>query len=143
MCNLKTSSLYDCTKGQDPIFKSDCKEPGRCTSTQVSISADAVFKATADDRCIDGCTCGDKGKACTSTFPPECKLPPASIVDCSGSGTQPTNPQRCETGACVVSNGEDRCSNDKCTCPGTIPVCGFNLPKECNAKPNTIYHCPN
>jgi len=61
-CNLKTSSLYDCMKGQDPVFKSECKEPGRCTSTQVSISVAAVFKATADDRCIDGCTCGDKGK---------------------------------------------------------------------------------
>ncbi|KAG0375099.1 hypothetical protein BGX24_009534 [Mortierella sp. AD032] len=142
-CRLKSSSLYNCKTGQEPVFKTECDNPGRCTSTQASLSAEAVFKATANDRCIDGCTCGDRGKACTSTFPPECNLPLDSIVDCSGSGATPTNPQKCEAGACVVSNGEDRCSNNKCTCPGDTPVCGSELPKECNAKPNTIYYCPN
>ncbi|KAG0361387.1 hypothetical protein BGX24_005346, partial [Mortierella sp. AD032] len=101
----------------------------------------SVFKATADDKCVE-CTCGDKGIVCTSTFPPECNLPANSTMECSGSGAKPTNPQKCENGNCVVSNGDDRCSNDKCTCPGDSPVCGADLPKECNAKNNTIYHCP-
>ncbi|GJJ74341.1 hypothetical protein EMPS_06699 [Entomortierella parvispora] len=142
-CNLKTSSLYDCKKGGDPVFKTECSNPGRCTSTQASMSAEAVFKANANDRCIDGCTCGDRGKACASTFPPECNYPLDSIVDCSGSGATPTNFQKCVTGACIVSNGDDRCSNNKCTCPGDTPICGFDLPKECNAKPHIIYYCPD
>jgi hypothetical protein len=60
-CNLRMDALYDCKKGEDPIFKIECDKPGRCFASKASISAASVFKATADDKCADGCTCGDKG----------------------------------------------------------------------------------
>lgn len=30
-----------------------------------------------------------------------------------------------------------------CTCPGSVPVCGSDLPAECKGEPNSIYHCPD
>ncbi|KAG0218714.1 hypothetical protein BGX33_006277 [Mortierella sp. NVP41] len=141
-CNLKANAVYNCKKGGDPVFKSECEHPGRCSASKAA--ADAAFAGPVNDKCVDGCTCGSKGPACTSTFPPECNLPVNSIVQCSGFGAIPTDPQTCEGGSCIVNNGDDFCSNSKCICPGDgdIPVCGSELPKECNAEPNAIYHCP-
>ncbi|KAG0043109.1 hypothetical protein BGZ83_011823, partial [Gryganskiella cystojenkinii] len=52
-CNIPTEALYDCRKGEDPVLKSTCDRPGRCSASKSSVSATAVFKAAADDKCVD------------------------------------------------------------------------------------------
>ncbi|KAG0253214.1 hypothetical protein BGZ95_006394, partial [Linnemannia exigua] len=142
-CRLKNTALYTCTKGGDPVFQKDCT-PGFCTSSKATVAATAVFLASATDVCTEACKCTSKGPACGSTFNPECNLKPSTLYKCDGPGATPTELEVCGAGGCTVSNGDDACSESKCTCPGsgTAPVCGAELPKECNAKANTIYHCP-
>ncbi|KAF9907514.1 hypothetical protein EC991_010895, partial [Linnemannia zychae] len=143
-CKIKTTALYTCTKGSDPVLQKDCA-PGTCSATKASMGAKAVFEAAAvADKCDDKCTCAGNGPACGSTFDPECKLEPSSLYSCSGNGATPVEGEKCKEGGCTVTNGDDKCNPDPCTCPGsgTAPVCGSELPLACHALANTIYHCP-
>ncbi|KAF9981509.1 hypothetical protein BGZ75_007138 [Mortierella antarctica] len=142
-CKIKATALYTCINGQDPVFEKDCY-PDRCSASKASFAATAVFEATAMDQCTDKCTCSGSGTVCGSTFPPECKLPASSLYKCDGNGKAPVPGRSCTEGGCSVNAGDDSCSTDPCTCPGLgfAPVCGSELPAECRADPNTIYHCP-
>ncbi|KAF9094530.1 hypothetical protein BGX23_001976 [Mortierella sp. AD031] len=142
--NLKTTALYTCVKGADPVLKEDCY-PNRCIASKSQLEAASIFLSTAADVCVDKCTCGSKGPACGSTFLPECKLDPSTFYNCEGNGKIPIAGEVCKEGGCTVHNGDDKCSTSQCTCPGTglVPVCGAELPKECNAAANTIYQCPS
>ncbi|KAG0251120.1 hypothetical protein BGZ95_006989, partial [Linnemannia exigua] len=141
-CKLKTSALYTCKKGQPPVFLKDCA-PGQCSASKAQLAAAAIFQGSAMDKCLEECTCGGKGPACGSTFNPKCGLNPSTLYQCDGSGTKPIEGEVCGQGGCTVSNGDDRCNTNDCTCPGsgTSPVCGSELPSSCNAKANTIYIC--
>ncbi|KAF9930636.1 hypothetical protein FBU30_000262, partial [Linnemannia zychae] len=143
-CRLKTTALYTCTKGATPIFKSDCY-PDRCSASKASITAAAtIFRSgAAADTCTDACTCASEGIVCGSTFPERCNKDPMILYTCSGVGATPIAGDVCENG-CTVTNGDDHCYNNKCTCPtpGTDPVCGSALPAECNADRTKIYRCP-
>ncbi|KAF9282196.1 hypothetical protein BGZ88_011151, partial [Linnemannia elongata] len=143
LCRLKTTALYTCKKGEAPVFQKDCA-PGFCSASKSQLAAASVFDAAAADVCIPNCKCGTKGPACGSTFDPVCKLEPSTLYKCDGPGATPVPGEACKEGGCTVSNGDDSCSTSKCTCPGsgTAPVCGAELPKECNALANTIYYCP-
>lgn len=54
----------------------------------------------------------------------------------------PQKGEACEF-ECSVQAGDNICPNNRCTCPdaGDGPVCGYDLPLECNALPNNIYVC--
>ncbi|KAF9425767.1 hypothetical protein BGZ94_007243, partial [Podila epigama] len=142
-CKLKQTALYTCKKGEEPTMLKDCY-PDRCKATKASMGAAAVFAAQADDQCVDSCKCVNAGLVCGSTFPPKCKLAASTLYKCSGSDGTPTVVEDCGEGGCTVTNGDNHCNTDPCTCPGsgTAPVCGAYLPPSCNADANTIYHCP-
>ncbi|KAG0350777.1 hypothetical protein BGX24_008021, partial [Mortierella sp. AD032] len=60
-CKLKATALYTCTKGGDPVFKSDCA-PDHCSATKESIGvASVIFKKMADDTCQSSCLCSGEG----------------------------------------------------------------------------------
>ncbi|KAG0359379.1 hypothetical protein BGX24_005781, partial [Mortierella sp. AD032] len=140
-CKISTTAVYTCKKGEAPKLKSECYPGGRCDASADSFAAAAIFEAL-DAVCVSDCTCGGPGPACGHTFPDHCDLDKTTLYKCDGSGTKPTEIEKCK-GGCLSSNGDDRCSTDICTCPsGTDPVCGADLPSACNAKVNTIYHCP-
>lgn len=83
-------------------------------------------------------------QVCGKTFPPKCKLEASTIYKCEGSDGKPTVAEKCGEGGCTVTNGDNHCSKDTCTCPGNglTPVCGSDLPASCGANANTIYRCP-
>lgn len=70
-------------------------------------------------------------------------MEPTSLSNCDGNGATPTKGEDCKEGGCTVTNGNDHCATSKCTCPapGTSPVCGSDLPKECKADHTKIYKC--
>ncbi|KAG0291980.1 hypothetical protein BGZ96_004646 [Linnemannia gamsii] len=142
-CELKTSALYTCYKGGDPVFLKNCY-PDRCSASKSQFAATSVFSATANDKCTDKCTCSGTGPVCGSTFSPDCMLESSKLYKCDGEGSTPKRGEDCGQGGCTVNNGDDKCSKSKCTCPapGTAPICGSDLPAECYADHTKIYQCP-
>ncbi|KAF9949032.1 hypothetical protein BGZ72_009096 [Mortierella alpina] len=139
LCRIRATALYECKDGSPPVMLADCY-PSRCTGHKATIAAAAVF----DEFKSDPCTCTDKRSACGSTFPPSCKFPNSNLYTCSGEGSVPVLKEDCRIGGCTVAGGDNYCNPDPCTCPGLgySPICGSELPKECNAETNAIYQCP-
>ncbi|KAG0078455.1 hypothetical protein BGZ90_005206, partial [Linnemannia elongata] len=141
-CKIKTTALYTCKKGEPPVLLKDCF-PDHCSASKAQLAAAAVFTSAANDKCVPRCTCTGRGPVCGSTFKPECKLEASTLYKCDGEGSTPTPSEVCGQGGCMVNNGNDKCNTDPCTCSGSgfDPICGHDLPKECNALPNVIYIC--
>jgi hypothetical protein len=59
-CLIPASTIYNCKRGEDPVFYKDCK-PGTCSSSVAALQAEAVF---GDAKCIDACKCDSQGKVC-------------------------------------------------------------------------------
>ncbi|KAG0222562.1 hypothetical protein BGW41_005939, partial [Actinomortierella wolfii] len=130
-CHLSATTLYSCTEGEYPVEKEECL-PGRCVVTDPTDNE--------NDRCADPCICTSDRDVCGSTFPPQCGLPPNTLYSCR-EGSRPEAIGNCP-GGCAETAPDNTCQESDCTCPGYWPVCGHDLPASCNAKPNTIYHCP-
>jgi len=81
-------------------------------------------------------------QVCGKTFPPKCKLEASTIYKCEGSDGKPTVAEKCGEGGCTVTNGDNHCNKDTCTCPGEgfAPIRGSELPASCNANANSIYY---
>ncbi|KAG0200605.1 hypothetical protein BGX28_006356, partial [Mortierella sp. GBA30] len=139
LCKIKATAIYECKIGSPPVMLADCY-PSRCSSPKSAIAAAAVF----DEFKKDPCTCTDKRRACGSTFPPSCKYHASTLFTCTGNGAKPVFKEDCRIGGCTVAGGDNYCNPDPCTCPGLgmAPICGYELPKECNADSNAIYQCP-
>ncbi|KAG0201708.1 hypothetical protein BGX28_005549 [Mortierella sp. GBA30] len=147
-CKLKTTALYTCTKGGDPVLSQDCY-PNQCISSIATFSASAVFEAElTNDQCTDPCLCQGTGVSCGSTFQPQCNLDLSTLYTCSGQGAKPVPGQKCADGQCVVNAGDDSCgvTPSDCTCPNNAPICGWALAAVCQGivdiNPNAIYICP-
>ncbi|KAF9276271.1 hypothetical protein BGZ68_010136, partial [Mortierella alpina] len=134
-CKAYKNSVYDCSggAGTTPKLSGHCapKERSRSSRHNALIQTAALYLGLLTTRASMAVSAEQRER-----------FPKNSLIECSGPGAKPSNPQICEDGVCTVSNGDNICRDTRCTCPGTNPICGFDLPKRCNAKPNTIYYCP-
>ncbi|KAG0257532.1 hypothetical protein BGZ95_005214, partial [Linnemannia exigua] len=137
-CNLQTNSLYKCTKGVLPISVRDCT-PGICSANVVA--GLAVFRAMADDTCLDQCACKEANvPICASTFDPVCNYGNKSLMACGNTGDVPTVKEAC-TLSCTTQPGPDVCTFDACACTKTGDVCGSTLSKDCGYETDSVYTC--
>ncbi|KAF9959878.1 hypothetical protein BGZ70_008738, partial [Mortierella alpina] len=90
------------------------------------------------------CRCKDSTSACGSSFSAKCGLDPASLYDCSESGSDPLLASKCETGLCLIEEGADACQPPKpttCQCKDSLDVCGKVYNETCQLDPDTLYTC--
>ncbi|KAK3836152.1 MAG: hypothetical protein J3R72DRAFT_450980, partial [Linnemannia gamsii] len=137
-CKLQTNSLYKCTKGVLPSSVTDCT-PGICSANVVA--GLAVFRAMADDTCLDQCACKEANvPICASAFDPICNYGIKSLMACGNAGDVPTVKEAC-TLSCTKQPGPDICTFDACACTKTGDACGSTLPKNCGYETNSVYTC--
>ncbi|KAG0013251.1 hypothetical protein BGZ82_002239 [Podila clonocystis] len=143
-CSLKQTALYTCQKNQSPVFQKDCYSD-RCKATKASAAATSTFNDFfVTYTCSSICSCTQPGLVCGRTFSAQCMLSTSSLYKCDAIDGTPILSEECKAGGCTVTNGDNHCHEDTCTCPcsGTAPVCGSELPASCNANANYIYYCP-
>ncbi|KAF9326924.1 hypothetical protein BG006_009714 [Podila minutissima] len=133
ICKLQHAGIYTCTKSGAPVLSKDC-HPERCkTSTTDGFT---------NIQCEDSCFCMKSGLFCGSTLPEKCKLLPCKFYRCNSK--YPPAVEMCGSNGCTVANGDNHCSQESCTCPGSglYLVCSADLPASCAADWDMIYHCP-
>ncbi|KAF9581682.1 hypothetical protein BGW38_001213, partial [Lunasporangiospora selenospora] len=129
-CKLKATALYQCKKGDNPKFVSQCF-PGRCGTNG---------KET-EEKCQDSCKCQEAGQVCDSTFPQRCNLAANTLYTCSGEDSDPVLLEKCTKG-CNVNAGDDSCvPSNICVCTDTQDVCGSAFPASCNLETGSLYSC--
>ncbi|KAG0275843.1 hypothetical protein BGZ96_003585, partial [Linnemannia gamsii] len=137
-CLLQKNSLYKCKNGSLPSLDKDCGT-GTCSANVVK--GTAVFRATADDTCLDLCACKEAGVAvCASAFDPFCNYNSKQLMDCGQAGDVPTFKESC-TLSCTKQAGPDKCTLDPCACTKAGSFCGSALPANCGYEANTLYTC--
>ncbi|OAQ29267.1 hypothetical protein K457DRAFT_894951 [Linnemannia elongata AG-77] len=169
-CGFKGTALYNCTKGESPIFIKDFA-PDRCASYKIvreaepeDLQAEAVptrggggggvpsqvSNYTAFDDVLSdidymdmsACHCTKElAMVCGQSFPERCGYDRNEVYRCDGPNQEPFKAKLCPgTDSCVVNPGDDDCSDCKCTGPGD--VCGRKFPESCAYNPDQLFSCP-
>ncbi|KAF9964585.1 hypothetical protein BGZ70_006238 [Mortierella alpina] len=91
------------------------------------------------------CKCPLTGFVCGAKFSSICGLDAKSLYKCDDLESSPALLEKCKSDCSTTLDGTDTCTTNRCTCPGsgTQPVCGVDLPPECNARLQAIYVCPD
>ncbi|KAG0036960.1 hypothetical protein BGZ83_003573, partial [Gryganskiella cystojenkinii] len=134
-CNYDLDSLYKCSgNGNLPSSPEDCSY-GPC------------LVLDGDDKCTpDPCLCKEAKKVvCGKSFLDVCLLDEGMLYECPSAGATPKPIEKCEVG-CEEREGDsnDVCK-DPCVCTTSSKkkICGSELPKDCKADKNMVYHCPS
>ena len=137
-CNKAIDILYLCTggAGSEPIPGPDC-------------GTDKCLVKIGNDECtakpVDPCACVDGARHCGSIFPDSCGYDKDKLYKCPGGvGTKPTGGDKCNSGACIVHNGDDACKPPPpvdCKCHDAKEVCGSVWQADCKYERDTLYTC--
>lgn len=128
-CGLKPSSLYKCSGAL-----ADPSSPVVCIKgCDVKIGS---------DKCNTDCLCKDGNDVCGSDFPAKCGFKKDSLYKCSGALADPSRPQTCTYGPClVIKDKNDICTPDPCLCTEKKKFCSNSLPTSCGFSNNTVLEC--
>ncbi|KAG0071862.1 hypothetical protein BGZ90_012103, partial [Linnemannia elongata] len=137
-CKLEKNSLYKCKTGSLATLVKDCGA-GTCSANVVK--ATAVFRATAEDICIDHCACIEANVVvCASAFDPLCNYKSKDLMECTMAGDVPTVKESC-IASCTVQPGPDICAFDPCACTKSGDICSQTFPDTCGYEPETVLSC--
>ncbi|KAF9909974.1 hypothetical protein EC991_007593 [Linnemannia zychae] len=128
-CGLRPNSLYKCSGAL-----ADPSSPVACTK--------GCDVKDGPDMCNADCLCKDKDDVCGSAFPAKCGFEPNSLYKCSGALANPSTPQTCTFGPCLVIDAKnDICTPDPCLCTERKKFCSNASTSSCGFSNNTILEC--